>query len=114
MRTRVRDIKDPDYGLPPKPPREGPIVPVAKMREAFASAFGDPSPQPPGDPLIVVMQLEELSNKLDQIIDRLERIEARQISGLERMEARQKEGLEGIKEAQPTVGSFASSELPAT
>jgi hypothetical protein len=81
--------------------KEGPIVSVVKMRAAFASAFGDPSPQPQGDPLIVVMQLEELSKKLDQIIVLLDKIALR----LERMEERQKQGLQEIKEAQiPTVG----------
>jgi hypothetical protein len=84
--------------------KEGPIVSVAKLREAFASAFGDPSQ------LIVVMQLEELSKKLDQIIVLLDKITLR----LERMEERQKQGLEGIEEAKgPTTGTFASSELPS-
>jgi hypothetical protein len=64
--------------------------------------------EPEGDPLVIVMQLEELSKKLDQVIVLLDKITLR----LERMEERQKQGLEGIKEAKgPTVGTFGSSEL---
>jgi hypothetical protein len=67
-------------------------------------------PKPQGDPLIAVMQLEELSKKQDQIIVLLEKLSLR----LERMEERQKQGMQGIKEAAgPTLGTFASSELPS-
>jgi hypothetical protein len=49
--------------------------------------------------------------KLDDIIDRLERLEQRQIHGLERMEKRQEAGAEKLKEIEegtPQVGSFAT------
>ena len=36
----------------------------------------DPRPQPKGDPLIIVMQLEEISEKLNLILESLKRIEA--------------------------------------
>jgi hypothetical protein len=42
--------------------------------------------KPPGDPLVTVMQLEELNKKLDQIIDRLERMEQRARTQSERSE----------------------------
>jgi hypothetical protein len=62
-------------------------------------------PQPQGDPIIVVMQLEELSNKLDSIIEILQRIEARQIKTTAMVtDVKEKEA--------PVVGTFASSELP--
>ena len=49
------------------------------------------------------------SQKLDDIIARLERLEKRQTEGLARMEKRQEEGLEKIEEtAAPQVGSFAT------
>jgi len=51
------------------------------------------------------------SEKLDDIIARLERLEQRQVSGLERMEMRQKAGVEKlqeIEESTPAIGSFAT------
>jgi hypothetical protein len=75
MRTRIRDIKDPDYGLPHKPQ---------------------------GDPLIIVMQLEEIAKKLDQIQETLNRIEERQ--------KRTTAMVENVKEKAPVVGSFASTD----
>ena len=53
---------------------------------------------------------QDVVEKLDDIIARLERLEKRQVSGLERIEERQVKGLEEIKEnAPPPVGSFAST-----
>jgi hypothetical protein len=57
-----------------------------------------------GDPLITVMQLEELSQKIDKVQATLDRIEARQIKTTEMVtEVRAHEA--------PTTGSFASSDL---
>jgi hypothetical protein len=43
-------------------------------------------PQPLGEPLVIVMQLEGLNKKLDEVIDRLERIEERIATQINREE----------------------------
>jgi hypothetical protein len=58
----------------------------------------------PADPLINVMQLEEISQKLDKLAATLDRIEARQIKTTEMVTE--------VKEHEaPTTGSFATSDL---
>jgi hypothetical protein len=62
--------------------------------------------KPQGDPLIIIMQLEEIAKKLDRIQETLARIEERQ--------KRTTKMVEDVKEKEgPVTGSFGSVDAPA-